>query len=178
MNLYIIPGYGETMRNQGYRRIVREAKKKYDVTFLNLQLKNRLFSELVEEGINTINNASDCAVLGFSIGALIAYFISKKIELNKCIICSLTPAIGVDIAHNTKLYKKYLGRKQVNEYKQMTYGKSKARELIFICGSEEGDNLVNRTKKLRRINNGILYIIENNDHMLNEAYVDVIAKVL
>ena len=178
MNLYIIPGYGETMRNQGYRRIVREAKKKYDVTFLNLQLKNRLFSELVEEGINTINNASDCAILGFSIGALITYFISKKIELKKCIICSLTPAIGVDIANNTILYKKYLGCKQVNEYKQMTYGKSRARELIFICGSEEGDNLVNRTKQLCRINNGILYIIDNNDHILNEAYVDVIVKML
>ena len=166
------------MRNQGYRRIVREAKKKYDVTFLNLQLKNRLFSELVEEGIDTINNASGCSILGFSIGALIAYFISKKIELKKCIICSLTPAIGVDIAHNTKQYKKYLGGRQVNEYKQMTYGKSRARELIFICGSEEGDNLVNRTKQLCRINNGILYIIDNNDHILNEAYVDVIVKLL
>ena len=166
------------MRNQGYRRIVREAKKKYDVTFLNLQLKNRLFSELVEEGINTINNASDCVILGFSIGALMAYFISKKIELNKCIICSLTPAIGVDIAHNTKLYKKYLGNKQVDEYKQMKYGKSKARKLIFICGSEEGDTLVNRTKQLCNSNNGALFIVDNNDHMLNKAYVDVIMNML
>jgi len=166
------------MRNQGYKRIVNEAKKKYKVIFLNLQLKNGLFSDLVEKGINIMKNDSDCTIVGFSMGALIAYFISKRIKVKKCIICSVTPAIGIDIAHDTELYKRYLGGRQVDEYKQMKYGKSKARELIFICGSEEGDVLVNRTKQLCNSNKGALFIVDNNDHMLNKSYVDVIVNTL
>ena len=179
MNFYIIPGYGETIRTKGYARLISAAKKKYSVVPINLQLQRRaLPSELIEKALKIIGKDKNAVICGFSTGALFAYLISKRVQFSKGIFCSVTTALGKDSAEQITDYKKYLGAGAMKEFNNMRYGKTLARKAIFICGSEEGDMLVGRTKKLVRANSGKLIVVPGNDHEFNNTYVDNIISTL
>jgi len=177
MTLYIIPAYEETTRNQGYRHIIAEAKKrKYNIRILNLQIKGRLLSDLVGEGIKAIGNYNDCVLFGFSTGALIAFCISKKIPIKKGVFCSISPIFGKDSLDDLKLHQKYFGKNIVEELKMMRYGKSLADKKIFICGDGEGKKMISRMTKICKTNKEKLILVTNNDHELNVDYVNTILK--
>lgn len=177
--LYIIPGYEETVRNQGYRRIVTEAKKKkYKIIILDLPMKGRLLSAVVREAIDQIGDGSDSTILGYSTGGLIAYCISKTIPIQKGLFCSLSPMLGEEIPKQARVYEKYFSKETVRELRKMKYGKSKAIEVMFFCGDKEGRKMIGRSKKLAEANRGVLTIISNNDHELNNDYLDIVLKAL
>jgi hypothetical protein len=179
MRLYLIPGYGESVKNRGYRRIISEAEEKgYEVKVLNLQLNKGGMADAVSEALETIGNDLECTLFGFSTGALIAYCISKKISVKKAIFCSISPLLGEDVPQNSKIYNTYFGEKIVNEFKKLKYGKSKAQEKLFLYGSKEGRKLIGRTKELQRVNGGELIKIPNNDHVLNSTYVRRILELI
>lgn len=181
MKLYIIPAYQETLRNKGYRQIVAEAKKKkYEIEILNLQIKGNSLSVLTNLAIKTIGTDIDCTIFGFSMGALIAYNISTKISVKKVILASISPSLGSDIKKFEKQMVKYFSNKTIEELKKHKYNKSKSKEIVFLYGEKEGDFLINRVKKLYKINTEKkeLIFVKNNDHELNSNYIKEIIKSL
>lgn len=181
MKLYLIPAYKETLRNQGYGRIIKAAKKVgYSVEILPLQLQNRKFADVIAEGIRGIeqDKSKHKAILGFSTGALIAYQISTRVKFNKAFFCSLSPLLGEDVPKTATIYNKYFGRDTVLDLMQQKYGTSLAKEIFFFTGSREGRKLIGRTKALVNKCNGNLTIIEGNEHELDVSYTKEISLKL
>ena len=179
MKLYIIPAYEETIKDEGYPQIIVEAKKKkYKVFVLNLQIKNKSLDDLINKAVKIIRKGTDSVIFGFSIGALIAFCISKKIAIKKGLFCSISPILGKDALKNLKINQKYLGKETVEELKKTRYGKTISKEPVFICGDKEEKKLIERTKKLHRTNGGKLIIVKNNKHKLTKNYIKEIIKNL
>lgn len=177
MKLYLIPAYGETIRNQGYRRIITAAKNAgYDVIVLNLQLKGNLLSELVAEAIKVIQKTPDCTLFGFSTGALIAYKISTLVPIKKGLFCSISPILGADIPKNKLPYIKLFGEESLEELKKSEYGISLTKQSLFFYGDKEGRKLISRSRKLSELSHGNTVTIANNDHELNSDYVNEVIK--
>lgn len=182
MNLYIIPAYGETIRNKGYKKIIEIAKQQqYDIHILNLQIKGKNISNLINSAIKKIGE--DSIIFGFSTGALLAYILSTKIPMRKIILASVSPLLGTDIKHLQKEVNKFFGKKTTQELNTMTYGKSLAKKAVFLYGQKEvgeGDMLIKRTKNLHKKFKGkkSLIVISNTDHELNDAYIEKITKNL
>lgn len=179
MKLYLIPAYEETIRNQGYRRIISAAEKKgYSVVVLDLQLKDNSLSDLVNEAVKIIKKTPNCAVFGFSTGALIAYRISTFVPIKKGLFCSVSPILGNDIPKNIRPYIKLFGEESVNELKKSDYGVSLAKQPLFFCGEKEGRKMLNKTKELSQLSYGQTIVIKNNEHELNSEYVKKVVNFL
>lgn len=178
MKLYILPAYKETIRNQGYGRIIKAAEDAgYSTEVLNLQIQNKMFADVVSQGLQLINNDKHKkkAILGFSTGALIAYQISTQLQFEKAFFCSISPLLEDDIPKSSAPYIKYFGKETVNDLKNQKYGTSQAKSSFFFTGDSEGKKLINRTKILSEKCNGTLVVVKNNDHELNTNYVKQIA---
>ena len=174
MKLYIIPAYKETIINRGYSRIVSAAKEKgYEVQILNLQIQNKSLHSLAMKVADKIEK--DSVAFGFSMGALIGYYISTLTPIKKGIFCSLSPCLGDDLK-SLRGHKKIIGS-HVDELYKMKYKKSLAKETVFICGKNEMKLLVKRTKKLSNMNKGKLILTES-DHELNKETISEVLKNL
>lgn len=161
MKFYIIPGYGETIEN--YRWLISEAEKKYDVEFLDLQLKNKSLLELSKSKVDR-----NSVVFGFSTGALIAY--KLKTPMTKGLYCSMSEILGNDtkrvLGHMVKLF----GRKTTNELRGLKYGKSKASEFVIFCGDREMSERMTKFENVK--------IIKNTEHRLTKAYKKAILEMI
>ncbi|MEY3784563.1 MAG: hypothetical protein RLZZ230_885 [Candidatus Parcubacteria bacterium] len=181
MKLYLIPAYKETIRNQGYKRIIKVAETAgYAVEVLNLQIQNKRFEDVISDGVKTINQdkSKQKAILGFSTGALIAYQISTGIKFDKAYFCSLSPILGKDIPKTAQIYVKYFGKETVLNLRQQEYGTSLAKETFFFTGDKEGRKLIGRTKLLAEKCGGNLIFIKGNEHELNASYTKEISLKL
>ena len=181
MKLYLIPAYKETIRNQGYGRIIKAAEEAgYTVEVLNLQIQNQKFSNVVAEGVRMISQdkSKHKTVFGFSTGALIAYQISAQIPIKKGLFCSVSPILGNDIPKKERAYIKLFSKESVDELKKSDYGISLAEQPIFFCGDKEGRKLTGRTRKLSQLSDGQTIVIKNNEHELNSIYIKEVVKFL
>lgn len=174
MKIYIIPAYKETIRNRGYSRIISGAKEKgYEVEILNLQIQNKSLHSLAIKAINKIEKNS--VIFGFSMGALIGYYISTMIPINKGIFCSLSPCLDSDLK-KIRGHKKIFGTK-VDELYKTKYKKSLAKKTVFICGKKEMKLLVKRTKKLASMNKGKLIMTESNHELDNDTIAEILKNL-
>jgi len=146
-----------------YRWLISEAKKKYDVEFLDLQLKGNSLLKLSETKIEP-----NSVVFGFSTGALIAY--KLKTPVKKGIYCSMSEILGSDSKGVLKHMVKYFGNKTTNELKKLRYGKPKAKKFIMFCGDKE------MSKRMLKL--GKVKIIKNTGHKFTKAYKQAVLKVI
>lgn len=181
--LYIIPAYGETTKNKRYFGIIEQAKKlNYEVITLNLQIKRgKVLSELVNKAIKTIGNNKDVVLLGFSMGALISYCVSTKLNVKKAILCSISPYLHKDVITLGLKFEKHIGKDLATDVKSMRYGKIKADEIVILYGELEHPLLIKRSKYIYNKKSGKLKkIIKISDigHEMSSEYIEIIKKEL
>lgn len=169
--IYIIPAYKETINDEGYRELVRRLKKIDKVKFLNLQIEGNSIQELCVKTIKRNNFNPQDIIVGFSMGGLIAYCLAELYPFKKLICNSLSPCLGGDL-------KKMRGWKNlglpVEEMNKMQYVESLAKKTFFIIGKKENKVLIERSKKLAKLNKGRL-IVANAGHRI---YIEEIIKEL
>lgn len=161
INFYIIPGYGENKKN--YDWLISKASKKYNVKFLDLRLKNNSLRELSKTKIEP-----NSIVLGFSVGALIAY--KFKAPTAKGIYCSMSDILGSDANKTFKHIVNFFGKETAEELRKMRYGKSKAKKIFLFCGDKEKSERLYKLGKVR--------IIKNTGHEFTKNYKEAVLKVI
>ena len=171
--IYIIPAYEEKIKDKGYSELIKGAKKFDEVRFLNLQIKGNTLDKLYRKAVNFNDITEKDTIIGFSMGALIAYYISTFVVVKKLICNSLSPMLAGDLKKIPANYIKKLGL-PVEEMNTMKYVSSLADETIFIIGKKEKELLKRRSKLLARKNKGRL-IVADGDH---ELFVDRILEAL
>ncbi len=178
-NLYIIPGWGEKVIDPNYKRIIDFASKKYDFIPLKVSTRNRKYAlggdksifdilDKIEKQI--IQPSEKDVLLGFSVGALQAYLLSKKLKFSKLLLCSMSPILGKDILSYTKEGIKYLSKEQYNELKGIDYMKIKTENVVLFYGDKENNNLKNRSISLGKRKGYESVEIKGVGHDLGELY--------
>lgn len=187
LKLYILPGWGDRVTDPNYQRIIKHASKKYDFVPLKVATRNRKYAFGSDKSIyeildniekQIIKPCSEDILLGFSVGALEAFLISRKLKFGKLILCSMSPILGKDILLYNKNEIKDISLQQYKELQKIGYMKIKSKSVVLFYGSKEHEFVKNRSKVLGKRNGYKAIEIEGATHDLNEVYFNVLKKFL
>ena len=172
-NLYIIPGWGEKITRKNYQMIISSVDSKYNIVPIEYTSKKGiLFSDIVTQCKNQINKqTSKDTILGFSVGALIAFQLSSKIKFKKSILCSVSALFENDINLYPKSeVDKIFTKAEVDNMKKLKYEKPLS-SFVLLHGTLETKELIKRSQKIHQKFGGTLISIANYDHSLNKEYL-------
>lgn len=178
--LYIIPGWGETVRFKQSRELIDWASKKYDVIPVRyISKKGVLPSENLKMVCKQIKNPTNKSIIfGFSMGSLFAHILASEIKFQKAIICSISPILEKDLDfYKLKDVHKLFTDGGIKELRKWKYKKLKC-PAIFMCGDKEGKEEIFRTKKLHEKNGGKIIIIKGQEHSMSGVYLKKVKKLL
>jgi hypothetical protein len=165
MRLYIIPGYEE--HEQDYLWLITKAKSKYDVVFLDLQMKEGAsFKELTSVIVDP-----NSTVFGFSCGAIIAF--KLKTPVKKGIYCSIANVLDVDGTTRESEMHELFGKALTAELQSTSYGIPTAEVFVIMNGDKE---FFPRHELLRE-QFGIK-VIPDTDHEFTDAYKKAVFEEL
>ena len=186
--IYILPGWGHLLSDEGYKKLLEiTSVRGYTLQPLDFNTRNperslggdELFSDLIKRLSTQIPDPCDeDIILGFSIGALIAYKLSGKRRFSQAIICSMSPCLGNDLRILPREETVDFSEAQYQEMVQMEYGKSISTKITFLYGSKETTDLKERSIDLGKQNHSTSIEISNADHELDDIYVEKIKEVL
>lgn len=178
--LYIILGWGEKFTKKNYKNLVHFARGKYAVVPIKSSFsKKKLFSENIEEAKNQMVDVSfQDVILGFSIGALVAYQLASQFKFKKAVICSMSAILDKDLSfYSKKDQGKAFSEEQIKEFNKMKYGRPIS-PLVIFYGALEGSEVAERSKKLYKKYGGNLISIEKGKHRLIGDYLEMVKKYL
>lgn len=136
-------------------------------------------SAIVKEIENQIPTpCSRDTILGFSIGALQAYLVARRLGFTHAILCSLSPVLGKDLSLYRKKELSDFSPIQLREMKNMNYPPLATKRVTLLYGEKEYVAVKNRAKKLAKRNGYRALEIKNADHDLDNTYLEGIKKVL
>ncbi len=178
--LYIIPGFGESIKDDGYKRISMFANKNgYKVIPIEVIWKNRTASRWLTQirEVVDLNGHENATVLGFSFGAYLTILLSQEYKFKKIIVCSLSPYFSDDIKNLPMLAHKILGKRRIENFKQIHFPKNNLTSAVFCIGLEDLDIVINRVKKAYKVWSGskeIIFIEKVGHEIENESYLQKI----
>lgn len=185
--VYILPGWGDRVTDPNYKRIIKYASAKYDFVPLKVATRNRKYSFGSDKSIyeildniekQIIKPCSEDVLLGFSVGALEAFLISRRLKFGKLILCSMSPILGKDLLLYKQKEIKDISSLQYKELRELDYSKLKTENVTVFYGSKEYEPLKNRSKTLGKRKGYKLAEIEGGEHELDEVYFRVLKKFL
>lgn len=146
--VFIIPGFKHRPSTKAYKSISRILKKEgYLTVLVSIPWKKTTVSENTEYFLREFNKVKRKKkyILGFSLGAMVAFVASTKVRTSGVILCSLSPYFQEDVAivkrrlmsplmierydDFDKLHSKTLAKKIKTKQIHMLYGAKEARSL-------------------------------------------------
>ncbi len=156
--IYIIPGWEETCKRKPYQLLAEIAEKKgYEVVHKNVDWNKELSSQIFPV-------SKDAIIIGFSLGAVLAWLIAQNYECKHIILASMTP------------YYYWKDKKMI-------------KELINITGLKFVNDIIKNINPIHLANKQtIMYgdkenesgdiIVPNTGHRLSKDYFNEINKIL
>ena len=184
--LFIVPGFGESVRSKNYRPVINDAKM---LGFTNIPIHIRwklhvpmsYFIRQAEEKILAAVPMPEDYILGFSFGAYIIAVLALKKKFKGYIFCSLSPYFKDDLQYIPEETKKYFGKIFMNSLSQYSFPKNSNGRAWFIVGDKDWNIAIQRTHKAYRMWKGEkeIHVIKSVGHELwNERYAKKIKTIL
>lgn len=187
--LYILLGWGEKITQRNYQSIIKSVSSKFTVVPITLPLfdreyvftKKSLFGVYLSKANKQIKKpAQTDVILGFSIGALIAYKLATKIKFKKAVICSISPILEKDLnLYPPKEVVRAFTTKQIKELNKTSYDTSIS-PISIVYGSLEGKECIKRSKALNEINKNLSFLksVRGSKHRLDGDYLNFVKGLL
>lgn len=167
-NIYLIPGYGELCDVKRYQSLITALKTKgHKVHCVDPDWHTPLSQQVFHVGKNAI-------VIGFSLGAILAYLVAKKHYCQKAIFASMTPVHKYPL----KLWLKEVYDKDMPKDRAMACARdTKSIKIdlknlktphVVLAGALEKEDSVTKPDLL----------VPKVGHRMTSAYADAIAKLL
>ncbi len=178
--LYIIPGWGEKITGKNYQNLINSVKDKYTVIPVEyISAENQSLSENIKQARSQIiKPSSKDIILGFSVGALIAYQLASKIKFKLAVICSISSVLEKDLLlYPKKEVEKIFNPAQIKELNKMSYGHPIS-PIILFYGALETPQVIKRSQKLHKRLGGNLISVGKCQHQLSGDYLEAVKKQL
>lgn len=173
--IYFIPAMGDTGHEEVYKKITPE----YEVLYLQVE-GDKEFSTLVEEARDKIT--SEDTVLGFSMGALIAYCASSTVPVKKLILASVSPYLEKDYLMirdlNIEEFDKVFKMTFIQSIENRKYEDSIALNTYFLVGENDHPLAVQRAEGLATQNKATFIKVKDTGHELSDEYIKQIQNIL
>lgn len=187
--VYIIPGFGESVKLKGYQKIINSFKLKgFKPVTIKIDWNYKVLSDYVVQFLSQLahKKSDKVYVLGFSYGALIAFITSEQVKPDIQFLCSLSPHFKEDLVSFKKSWKKYLGTRRINDLANFSFdklSKTSANKTIMFMGTNEREKFPLFEKRVKLANklikNSELIEIESVDHNISQKeYYESVQKVI
>ncbi len=187
--IYILPGWGDRLTDRAYVRIAKMAKTRgYEHIPIKFPTRSRKYalgsarslSEIVESIETQISKPSERdVVLGFSIGATLAYLLATRLRFRKVILCSLSAVLGADLATYTRSdLERVFTKSQILEMRRLKYGKLNCKSASVLYGELEPRVLRRRSQVIGRRSGHTCTEVAGAEHELESDYLVAIEHAL
>jgi predicted alpha/beta hydrolase family esterase len=178
IQIIIIPGFGESGMDEPYKKLKNEIESSLNknVIFYN-PVWNR---KTIENWITDFDvkfkdyDLKKMTVIGFSMGAYITLALSNKYEFKKIIVASLSPYFKENIKDLPKEASKFMGKKRMKEFANVSIPKEIKSSSIFLFGEQDWPIAISQAKKMASLYGGKFISIKNTGHELNSDYIQKI----
>ena len=161
---YIILGWGDRKTDKNYQELFKRVPNLVWLPTVTRNPKLAFGKKSLNETTDELSFVVDTPVIdtlvGFSAGAIIAYMLSKKIKVNKLILCSLSPILGDKIIPKKSL--KLFTKEQIKELKVVKWPTLK--DALILYGDKEKNF------------GGIT--VKDSGHKIEGNYLKVLIKIL
>ncbi len=178
--LYLIIGWQENINSSNYQELIKSVEKRYEVVHVDLQEKDHdLFSVLMDRARKQIvGDTSKDIILGFSIGALVAWQLAGEYKFKKMIACSISSILEGDLdLYPQEEVNKIFTPEQIKDLSQTKYAKPLCPTLL-LYGSEETKEVIKQSEKLSKKFNGTLLKINGAKHDLSGDYLKEVKRII
>lgn len=185
--LYILPGWGHRLSDPYYQQLIKIASKQYIIPPLKFQTRNSKRSLGVSEPFSVVVKNLDAqiqkpcnkdTILGFSIGALLAYQLSTRHHFAHTVLCSIAPCLGEDMRSYQKKELKDFSEVQYQEMCALDYAPLRAQKVSVLYGEKEAEMVKKRSRAIVEENRGALIEVKGADHDFDAEYLREIEKLL
>lgn len=156
--LYIIPGWEDACSQASYQKLAKTAEDLgYEVFLKDVDWKKPLSEQIfsVEKG---------AVVFGFSLGAILAWFVAQQYQIKHLILASMTPHYSFSDVEIKQALIDLAGVRFVDDVIKNLETKHQAEKQTMLYGDKEGE--------LADI------LVANTEHELNDRYISEIAKII
>ena len=184
--VYIIPGFGQSIRKPVYKEISRSFRDKgIEPIPVDISWKYRTMSDYIEQFRTRYreNFEGEVYLLGFSFGAMVCFISSIEIKPKIQFLCSLSPYFREDLRDLPNWFKKYVGKKRIRDFGNYSFNeiaKKVKSKVVILVGSEEHKTCLKRVREAnKRLKNNELKIIEGVKHDISqEKYLRSLEEVI
>ncbi|MEX0910334.1 MAG: hypothetical protein WDZ73_01095 [Candidatus Paceibacterota bacterium] len=163
--IVIIPGLGG--KREDFDFILKKIEKKHKIVVVLPDWKKTL-SELEKMKIEAD------IIIGYSLGALLAYRISTKKKIDGLFLCSMSSILEDDFINDVvDSVKSELGFNWYDDLVNKKYGESKASNIFSFYGKNEHPRMIRRAKMI-----GTSIVIDGCEHELNDKYLSRVLQEL
>ena len=185
--VYIIPGFKHSPQQKIYKDVGRLfGKKNFQVVYVKIDWKYKSVSDWTEKFLTEYYKEDDSEkyLFGFSFGAIIAFLVSTKNDVDTTILCSLSPYFKEDLPNLFKSWKKFIGKKRLEDFNKLEIKKLaplvKAKTYL-LYGTKEGKFIEKTAKDTYQRLNGKkrLIPVEGAKHDIgNKKYLEELKKLI
>jgi hypothetical protein len=148
--LFVIPGFGESMRDPAYRELARQARRAgLRVIGVDVHWDRTTFSDWVEESLRKAGSLDNAIILGFSFGAMVALEIARQNRVSKIIACSPSPFYQEDIPQ-IRANVQFLGVRRLREFAELRFPETLRSRVVFMMGESDWDYAILALKRRYR----------------------------
>ncbi len=179
--LFFIAGSGEQIDLRYSKPLIDPLKDFFEIVPIILNFdktfilsKTESFDFFVQEALSIIKKngyKEEDYIVGFSLGALIAYVISTRLKFKHSFVISMTSILGED----TKLFGKYerslFTKKQLQELSFFEYKKPK-NPITYLNAGNESKEMRQRPEKLTIQYGGEYILVGKAKHSLKGDYLE------
>jgi len=181
---YIIPGFGESIKEKPYSQISSFfIKNGINPILIKINWKYRVMSNYIKQFKKQAKIKNPNYIFGFSFGAIIALICANEIKPKKLILCSLSPYFKEDLLKLKPSWIKLSGKRQLEDLKNYSFNKISKKiksKTILIYGDKEGKETKIKSREAnQKIKNSELIVISNARHDISQKiYLDKIKEVI
>lgn len=166
--IFIIPGFRHRPTSKTYKELAKMLKNAgYHPIVISIPWRQTTISENTNYFLKKYKkiNSKKKYVLGFSLGAMIAFIASTKVNIRGLILCSLSPYFKEDLSKTDDSWTSPIMIQRYHDFSGLhckTLAKQiKAKQILMLYGAREEKLLIKRvTNAFSQISSTNKYLIQ------------------
>src|SRR3989344_1106666 len=188
--IFIVPGYRHRPTQRAYKEISKILKGEgYHTVPITMPWRQTTISENMEYLVKRYKRIKSKKkyILGFSLGAMIAFIASTKVRSSGLILCSLSPYFKEDLlkVNDIKFSATSVKRLQYKDFQQLSSvalaKEIKAKKVLMLYGTKEAKSLIKRVtqtyKQISSVDKYLISIKETEHNIADKRYLTAIHQV-
>lgn len=178
--ILIIPGFGEQASDHEYRELKKRCERLPGTRAVlhTPRWDHRTAESWIPDAATLARrlDPKNLHIVGFSLGAYVALFLSELLPVSGASLCSLSPFFSETMPEIPTGTKTFLGKRRVSDFSKRGTPKHLKVEPTFYFGDQDWAMGLKTARALARRYGGRFVEIPKTGHELTQTYIDALVQ--